>query len=243
MHSSASYPPHADDAADSLTGACERAVCLNNAELATALRHDVERLMLEAASQLRLEGPHSGTHSDQVVRVCEQSARMVHQLSRHLELLSKPLVMAKAVRVAEALRERTDIYRSLLAETTVTSAEDLPEPIVVPEHLDAVLSRLLHNSIVFSGRRPLRIHVAWEHQDDKRVITFSDNGNGVPPSGLRAMFRPFVRLHQAEYTGVGLGLTTCRAICRRYGGDMWADIPVEGGCRINFTFGSAVTRS
>ena len=210
------HPLQPEELAESFSPACERAMCLSNAELATALRHDLEHLMRLAAAQIRMPETHSPTERSQIAWVCDHAADMVHQLSQHLERLSKPLAMASAVNVGDALRSTTEIYRVLLdeADATVTWDQDLPELVIVPEHLDALLSRLLHNSILFSLRRPLRVHLGGRVEEGSRQMIFSDDGNGVSPSGLRAMFRPFVHLHQSEYAGVGLGLTTCRAICR-----------------------------
>jgi light-regulated signal transduction histidine kinase (bacteriophytochrome) len=47
------------------------------------------------------------------------------------------------------------------------------------------------------------------------VLSVSDNGVGIAPDHHEAIFRPFKRLHGAQYPGAGIGLALCRRIVER----------------------------
>ncbi|MCA9780375.1 MAG: ATP-binding protein, partial [Candidatus Eremiobacteraeota bacterium] len=51
-----------------------------------------------------------------------------------------------------------------------------------------------------------------------------DFGVGIPEQHLQKVFEPFRRLHrQDQVAGSGLGLTFCRDLLRRMGGEIWVE--------------------
>jgi len=61
-------------------------------------------------------------------------------------------------------------------------------------------------------------------------ITVSDNGPGIPPDSLEKIFRPF---YSTKTGGAGLGLSICRDIVEKNGGEIRAKS--EPGIRTEFT--------
>lgn len=59
--------------------------------------------------------------------------------------------------------------------------------------------------------------------------TVSDNGPGIPPTGLEKVFEPFFT---TKDNGMGLGLTIARSIVKDHGGKLWA----ESGAGTGATF-------
>jgi signal transduction histidine kinase len=53
------------------------------------------------------------------------------------------------------------------------------------------------------------------------TICVRDDGPGVPPEQAGAIFAS----HSGKPGGAGLGLTLCREILRRRGGDIWLELP------------------
>lgn len=61
-------------------------------------------------------------------------------------------------------------------------------------------------------------------------ITISDNGIGFEQNYSEKIFTPFQRLHsRAEYQGTGIGLSVCRRIVERHGGQITAQGEVNKG--------------
>ena len=92
-----------------------------------------------------------------------------------------------------------------------------------------VLLNLLGNAIKFCPNGARVIITVLQRATDI-VIDVQDNGPGIPPDGLQAIFMPFQRLAQASsQRGTGLGLAICKRIVERHGGRIWAENAIEGG--------------
>ena len=66
-------------------------------------------------------------------------------------------------------------------------------------------------------------------------IAVTDNGPSIPPEEAEHIFEEFVQLN--DYSeGVGIGLTVCRSIIRRLGGNVVLDTEFKDGCRFIITF-------
>ncbi len=87
-----------------------------------------------------------------------------------------------------------------------------------------VLTNLLSNAIKFSPSGST-ISIQIDGNLDSILLKVVDQGRGIPPDKLEAIFD---RFHQVEYTdaskkgGTGLGLAICRSIVQQHGGAIWA---------------------
>lgn len=94
-----------------------------------------------------------------------------------------------------------------------------------------LFQNLIGNAIKFRAddRRPRVVVSATEQRESWRV-TVQDNGIGIEPRHRDCIFGMFQRLHSGEdYPGTGIGLSICRGIVRRHGGEIWVDsVPGEG---------------
>lgn len=98
----------------------------------------------------------------------------------------------------------------------------------IPELLYQVFYNLINNSLKFSKTgevcRVLIEHQSIEGQDKKyHRITVRDNGIGFENSYAENIFATFTRLNSKEkYEGTGLGLSLCKKIIERHGGQISA---------------------
>ena len=68
------------------------------------------------------------------------------------------------------------------------------------------------------------------------VITVTDEGSGVPPSELEAIFEPFFRGRtEGGYSGYGLGLAITQRVVQAHGGTVKAANREEGGLAVTIT--------
>src|SRR3954453_11000450 len=91
----------------------------------------------------------------------------------------------------------------------------------------ALLVPLITNAIRY-GRSNVRVSVTRDGEQGAFRIT--DDGPGLEPDELDAVFEPGVRGHAANgEPGAGLGLTLARRLARVAGGDVVAEDAVAGG--------------
>jgi len=91
--------------------------------------------------------------------------------------------------------------------------------------LKVVLHNLLSNALKFSRTSDApRIVLAHRQEDDRDIISVSDNGVGFDPKHKEQVFGAFKRLHQAEqFEGTGVGLAIVHRIITKHQGQVWAE--------------------
>jgi signal transduction histidine kinase/CheY-like chemotaxis protein len=91
--------------------------------------------------------------------------------------------------------------------------------------IEQVLFNLLDNAIKYSPNKS-RIVVSLDPSGHDLILRVRDDGIGISPEYLDAIFEPFGRAVNAsrrQLPGMGLGLYICRTIVERHAGMMWAE--------------------
>jgi two-component system C4-dicarboxylate transport sensor histidine kinase DctB len=98
--------------------------------------------------------------------------------------------------------------------------------------LEQVFINLFQNALeALEGREPARVEVRAVETPGKVEVTVADNGPGIPPDILEALFTPF---NTSKERGLGLGLVISKEILADYGGTIAAQSDSNGTC---FTIG------
>ena len=116
-------------------------------------------------------------------------------------------------------------------------------------HADPALTRqlfanLVSNAVKYTpaGVRPqVTIRSGPDEEPGFLRVTVADRGVGLPPGQEEAVFREFHRApgHAADYAGTGLGLSLCRKIVVRHGGNIRAYNDPDHGTVFSFTLPAA----
>lgn len=142
--------------------------------------------------------------------------------------------------VGEVVREAVDHFSPLHlqkdGEVNVNVAEGLPAVLLDRPTLIAAMHNLLSNAWKYGGR-PRVIDVQVTPSDDRRFVRIcvTDNGEGIPPSEHKQIFRKFYRRDDRlsrMQEGSGLGLAIVAHVARGHRGT----IRVEGGTGKGATF-------
>lgn len=110
------------------------------------------------------------------------------------------------------------------------------------ERMIQVIRNLFFNAIKFSNEKG-RIVINVEKDQSKLLFVVKDNGIGIPPNELDAIFD---RFKQSSVTktgsgGTGLGLAICKQIINDHNGKIWAENRTEGGSAFTFSLPSILT--
>jgi PAS domain S-box-containing protein len=110
--------------------------------------------------------------------------------------------------------------------------EDRPLPLQAdPARLHQVVRNVLANAIKFSPPGS-EIHIDAAAVDAEQLeIRVSDQGPGIPPTELEAIFDAFAQSSATQdgSGGTGLGLTISRKIVAAHAGRIWAENAASGG--------------
>ena len=137
-----------------------------------------------------------------------------------------------AVPVSQSTRDLTAMLSGAGAEVSWC---DLPTVLVLPEQMELLFQNLISNGVRYRGTQAPRIRISARSQGKEYVITVEDNGQGIQPEFLEAIFRPFRRLHTSEISGTGLGLAIAKRIVENHGGRIWVDSTPGVGSAFHFT--------
>lgn len=119
-------------------------------------------------------------------------------------------------------------------------------PLVLMDHeqIEQVLTNLVENGCKYSpAGSVIRIQAQVKGSPEELEVRVSDQGIGIPPSELEAIFDKFYRVQQVRLpwaktrppTGTGLGLAICANIIRAHGGRIWAESQSGQGATFIFT--------
>lgn len=95
-----------------------------------------------------------------------------------------------------------------------------------------VVSNFVSNAIKFTTEGSIRI--GYQSSENGLRFYVSDTGSGISADKLEGVFDRFVRL-QSDKNGNGLGLSICKTIVNKLGGEIGADSEVGKGSTFWFT--------
>ncbi len=107
-----------------------------------------------------------------------------------------------------------------------------PEVSGVAPWLHVIWWNLLSNTLQHGGPAA-QVRLTWTREPGEYRFSVTDQGPGVPPARLDALFAPFDRLHELK-TG-GLGLSIVQRLVALQGGRCDHERPARGGSCFSFT--------
>jgi signal transduction histidine kinase len=125
--------------------------------------------------------------------------------------------------LVQLIVESVDIIKMQLDGKEMTISLDLPsDPLMITADKDKikqVILNLLSNAIKYTLPGGL-IKITAKSTPADIIITFQDNGQGIPPEYLPRLFERFFRVPNTERgpNGTGLGLTICNQIVEAHNG-------------------------
>lgn len=212
--------------ADAPEGAQEQLVAI----VAHELRYPLFPIR-DAAALLRQESPDAATVR-RAAEIIERQAAAMNRLIGDLVDVSKMQLGAIQMRPARALLSGLMEHAVESATPLVTDRGHALTVSVTPEaiylNMDVLrLGQALHNIIANASKftdKHGHIHVRAQREAAEVVIVVSDNGIGIPPAELEAIFELFGRSqHEPRIEpGLGLGLYLARYLIDAHGGTVSA---------------------
>jgi two-component system, sporulation sensor kinase E len=158
-----------------------------------------------------------------------------------LDLILKQFL--QAVRPTTPRRERADLHALLhdtlkLLEAELASrkiiieldlAESMPSALIDSVQFQQVFYNLIQNASQAISSNKGRIIIRTRVNDFEAVISIEDNGTGISPDHMGAIFEPY---RTTKSSGSGLGLLIVRRIVREHGGEIAIESEENKGTRV-----------
>ncbi|MBW2567175.1 MAG: PAS domain-containing sensor histidine kinase [Deltaproteobacteria bacterium] len=129
-----------------------------------------------------------------------------------------------------------DLENAIEESHAIITNDELPTVMADQAQVSQLLQNLLSNSIKFRGEGPPHIHISSEQENGQWIFSVSDDGIGIDPQYHERIFAIFQRLHgRTEYDGTGIGLSVCKSIVERHGGNIWLESKSGSGSTFCFS--------
>lgn len=218
---------------------------LNMMSLTTmALAHEINQPLTAASNYLsaflRLAGAPDANVPAKFTDISTRALEQVQRASMIIKRLRSFIEKSEGERTIESPNVIVDDAISLLgtidASVKIETHIDSHLPCVSVDRiqLQQVFINLLRNSIeALAGEKQSELLLSAVAVDAKQVrFSVHDNGPGLSKKVLENLFKPF---ETTKTSGMGLGLTICKAIVTSHGGQIWAASGLDGGTTISFT--------
>jgi two-component system sensor histidine kinase BarA len=120
--------------------------------------------------------------------------------------------------------------------------DDVPTPLCGdPLRIHQVLNNLIGNALKFTHEGEVIVRVMLDNQEGQHVVlnlSVSDTGIGLSDAHQEALFSAFSQAepsHSRQFGGSGLGLTICRQLIERMGGEIEVESELGKGTTFSFT--------
>ncbi|MBP2157795.1 MULTISPECIES: ATP-binding protein [Asticcacaulis] len=166
---------------------------------------------------------------------------MVQDLLRYSRLKHEPFEDSVVDLDRLLVQVRANLGQRIAETDARIESDNLPKVSGNPVQLQRLFENLIGNAMTYQpeGRLPV-ITVSSVEAGGRWRICVTDNGIGIEPEYAKQIFEPFRRLHTWDkYNGTGLGLTICRKIVERHGGEIWVEPAPGHGARFCFTLAKA----
>ena len=213
-------------------------------QFAYVASHDLQEPLRAIAGMVQLLQKHYqgklGERADEYIQ------HTVEATERMQKLINDLLAYSRVDRFGNQF-EQTNIEKvldtalanlqvAIWESSAIITHDPLPTLTADGSHLAQVFQNLIGNSIKFRREQPPRIHIGAHEEENIWRFEVRDNGIGIEPQYYQRIFGVFQRLHtRHDYPGTGIGLSLCKKIVERHGGNIWVESEVGQGTSFYFT--------
>ena len=213
--------------------------------LAAGVAHEIGNPLNSLDIHLQLLGRKLGKLPPGDRGPLEENLTTAREEIQRLDLILKQFL--HAVRPTAPLREKQDLHAILhdtlrLLEPELASrkiavqldlADSLPPAFIDPGQFQQVFYNLIRNAFQAISSDQGHVTIRTRVSDFEYIISIEDNGTGISPEHMGALFEPY---RTTKSSGSGLGLLIVRRIIREHGGAIAIESEENQGTRVLINF-------
>ncbi len=171
------------------------------------------------------------------VELCHQ--RISHLARQLLSFTGDIETQESRIFLTEALNNALNIFDSIAMKhraVLVCEFSAVRDVMILADRFQLVqaLVQILKNAVESCSGSSGLVKYRARLEDGKAVISIKDNGRGIAPEEIEKLSSPFYTTKQV--VGVGLGLSTARAIIERMGGELKITSELAKGTNVEMSF-------
>lgn len=224
---------------------------LNRKELIANISHDLKTPITSIRGYV--EGIQDGVANtkdkfNHYLETIHTKAKYMNRLIDELFLYSKLDLKSEpfhfeSVSFVPFMIDYIDEIRLELVEEQVLIELSVQEPVQAKVAIDRdkmirVINNIIFNSLKYRNKEKCVIQVLVKSEEENVMVSFCDNGPGVPEDELSKIFQRFYRSdlsRNSQTGGSGLGLAIAAQIIKTHGGRIWAESSTGQGLCLSFT--------
>lgn len=169
---------------------------------------------------------------DSVLRLLDYSKMEVKAMEYQFTDLDLTLLIRKSILKIAPLAQKKNI------DLEFSPPPKLPNLSADGDRIREILDNLIGNALKFTPiNGKILVKCLLEKKVKRVVVSITDNGCGIKPEYLNAIFEKFKQIDNGIGTrmGTGLGLSISKHIIKAHGGDIWAESDYPNGTQLFFT--------
>lgn len=213
--------------------------------LLDALAHDFITPLTSiksAITAVRSEYRHEPEEEDFLAVVEEEADKLGGMVNETVDMAriepGKTRIQRRRLSVAELVNASVDRMKSVLdGRPLEIQIQDGISPVNAdPDMMGLALRQLLGNAIKFSPPGS-KIAISAQQANDIVTMKVRDQGPGVPPDEVAAIFERFYRGRRTQdwTPGTGMGLSIARDVITAHRGRLWVENVPDAGAQFSFT--------
>lgn len=204
------------------------------------LTHDIANLNTPLYSyfDMMIKDEKLDAHSKDIMKKSYAQVEKISVLLSRVRKLSKAeleeMEEQKSCNPSEILQQSVHELRRAFPHRKIdVLINDLEGKVLVAagEMLDEVFFNILHNSVKYSPK-DVQIDITLEEMELQGkwycAVRFSDSGSGISDEMKAQVFDKPKAAAASFARGFGIGLSTCKKLVEKYGGNIWVEDRVEG---------------
>ena len=134
------------------------------------------------------------------------------------------------INLREISEEVVETQKLYLKERKIKIENKIDKDIVVEAdklRLSEVFKNLITNSFKYTPEKNAKLIIDAKKEGKKVTVSINDNGIGMKKEQLKKVFDEFYKADKTtgDYYSTGLGLSICKKIIEKHGGEIWVDSP------------------